>query len=73
MDEVNLSSTWQIETNRMLFIELKASMQVIKFNSKLTKLIKASHMSFMDENKLRVIMHSSDRINSNLNKLIKAS
>ena len=73
MDEVNLNLTSQIEANCMLFIELKVSMQVIKFNSKLTKLIKASHMSFMDENKLRVIMHSSDRINSNLNKLIEAS
>ena len=42
-------------------------------DSKLNKLIEASCMSFMGENKLRVNMHPSDQVNLKLTWKIEAS
>ena len=35
---------------------------MIEFNSKLTKLVEANCMLFMDESKLRVSMHSNNQV-----------
>ena len=53
---------------------MKVSMhQVIDLNSSLNKLNEASHISFMDENKLRVSVPSNDCVHSNLSWQVEAN